>query len=171
MLIKNILGQKMSNNMHNKLKYFLAIYWVIAFEIISYGMGLIIRSNMDWYKLLNKSIITPPDYIFQTVWIILYAVLAWSAYLLYREREKVKIKQILLLFFLQMLSNCSWTPIFFGLHKINIALGILILTISLTSYILIQSISYCRIVFYLLLPYFCWLLFACHLNLMICILN
>lgn len=92
MLIKNVLGQKMSNNMHNKLKYFLAIYWVIAFEIISYGMGLITRSNMDWYKLLNKSIITPPDYIFQTVWIILYAVLAWSAYLLYRERKKVKIK-------------------------------------------------------------------------------
>lgn len=161
----------MSNNMYNKLKYFLAIYWVIAFEIISYGMGLITRSNMDWYKLLNKSIITPPDYIFQTVWIILYAVLAWSAYFLYREKKKVKIKQILLLFFLQMLSNYSWTPIFFGLHKINIALGILILTISLTSYILIQSISYCRIVFYLLLPYFCWLLFACYLNLMIYILN
>jgi len=157
--------------MNNKLKYFLAIYWVIAFEIISYGMGLITSSNMDWYKLLNKSIITPPDYIFPTVWTILYAVLAWSAYLLYREREKAKIKQILFLFFLQMLFNWSWTPIFFGLHKINIALGILILTISLTSYILIQSVSYCRIVFYLLLPYFCWLLFACYLNLMICILN
>lgn len=161
----------MSNNMNNKLKYFLAIYWVVAFEIISYGMGLITRSNMDWYKLLNKSIITPPDYIFPTVWTILYAVLAGSAYLLYREREKAKIKQILFLFFLQMLFNWSWTPIFFGLHKINIALGILILTISLTSYILIQSVSYCRIVFYLLLPYFCWLLFACYLNLMICILN
>lgn len=157
--------------MNNKLKYFLAIYWVIAFEIISYGMGVITRSNMDWYKLLNKSILTPPGYIFSTIWIILYAVLAGSAYLLHRERKKAKIKQILLLFFLQMLFNWSWTPIFFGLHKINIALWILILTISLTSYILIQSVSYCRVVFYLLLPYLCWLLFACYLNLMICILN
>lgn len=161
----------MSNNLNNKLKYLPAIYWVIAFEIISYGTGLITRNNMDWYKLLNKSIITPPDYIFPTVWTILYSILAGSAYLLYREREKAKITQILLLFFLQMLFNWSWAPIFFSLHKINIALGILILTISLTSYILIQSINYYRIVFYLLLPYFCWLLFACYLNLMIYILN
>lgn len=51
MMIKNVSGQKMSNNMYNKLKYFLAIYWVIAFEIISYGMGLITRSNMDWYNI------------------------------------------------------------------------------------------------------------------------
>ena len=157
--------------MNNKLKYFPAIYWITTFEIISYGMGLITRSNMDWYKLLDKSIITPPGYIFSIVWTILYAFLGWCAYLLYSKRKNKKIKQMLFLFLLQILFNWSWIPIFFGLHNVNMAFGILILTISLTLCILIKSFSYWQAVASVLIPYFCWLLFACYLNLMICILN
>jgi benzodiazapine receptor len=161
----------MSRKIKDKFKYFAVIYWIIGFEIISYSMGLITRNNMDWYKLLNKSALTPPGYIFSVVWVMLYVTLAISSYLLYQKKEEAKIRQILFLFLLQMLCNWIWTPIFFGLHQIQIALGILMLTILLTAYIMMQSLKYYRIITYILLPYFLWLLFAAYLNGMVYILN
>ena len=161
----------MSRKIKDKFKYFAVIYWIIGFEIISYSMGLITRNNMDWYKLLNKSALTPPGYIFSVVWVMLYVTLAISSYLLYQKKEDTKIRKILFLFLLQMLCNWIWTPIFFGLHQIQIALGILMLTILLTAYIMMQSLKYYRIITYILLPYFLWLLFAAYLNGMVYILN
>ena len=154
-----------------KLKSLSVIYWIASFEIISYSMGLLTRNNMEWYKLLNKSILTPPAYIFPIVWTILYAILAVSGYFIYIKRSSREIKPFFILFLIQMLFNWSWTPVFFGMHKPNVALAILFLTISCTCYMLIRAIHSYRIIFYLLLPYFCWIVFAGYLNLVICISN
>ncbi len=155
----------------NKFKSLSIIYWIVSFEVISYFMGLITRNNMEWYKLLEKSSLTPPSYIFPIVWTILYAILAVIGYFLYIERHKVEIKPIALLFFIQMLFNWLWTPLFFGLHEPNIALLFLFSTIFFTGFILTKTINSYKPIFYLLLPYFCWIIFAGYLNLVICILN
>jgi len=145
--------------------------WISSFEIISYCMGLITRNNMDWYRLLNKSILTPKGYVFSIIWTILYVLLAISGYLLYKTRDKKEIRHLSYIFLIHMLFNWIWTPVFFGLHKLNLALVILVITILLTSYLVIRSFRYYKLVFYLLLPYFCWILFACYLNFVICIIN
>ena len=153
------------------LNSFQAIFWVITFETISYFMGLITRDNMHWYGLLQKSILTPKGYVFSIIWPILYVLLAISGYLLYQSRDKREIKQLSSIFLIHMLFNWIWTPVFFGLHQLNLALVILVITIILTTYIMIRSFKYCRSVAYLLLPYLCWILFAGYLNFVICIIN
>ncbi len=150
---------------------FQIIPWIISFEAISYFMGFITRNNMEWYKLLEKSALTPPAYIFTIVWTILYAMLAVVGHFLYVNKSRVEIKPISILFLIQMLYNWIWTPVFFGLHKPEIALVILLLTIFFTFRILIKTVEFYRPQFYLLLPYFGWILFAGYLNQVICILN
>jgi tryptophan-rich sensory protein len=160
-----------TNNQNKLNPVFKATCGIITFEIISYCLGLITRNNMDWYNLLNKSILTPKGYVFSIVWTILYAFLAISGYFLYRRKDREEIRKIYYIFILQMLFNWIWTPVFFGLHQLNLALVILVITILLTSYIMIRSFRCYRLVFYMFLPYLCWILFAGYLNFVICIIN
>lgn len=155
----------------NKINFLSLIVWIVSFELVSYYMGLISRGNRGWYGLLEKSILTPPGYVFSIVWPLLYISLAVTGYFLYQKISISKIKQIFFLFILQMIFNWSWSLVFFGLQEAKIAFGILLIIFILTSYILIKSFDFYRIIFYLLLPYFFWMIFAGYLNLIICILN
>jgi benzodiazapine receptor len=160
------------NNNQNKLSIiFEATCWILTFEMISYFMGHITRNNMDWYRLLNKSILTPPAYIFPIMWTILYSILAIVGYFLYIKRDIKEIRHIFYIFLVQMILNWSWTPVFFGLHKLNLAFLILLITILFSSYIMIRSFRHYRLVFYMFLPYLSWILFAGYLNFVICIIN
>lgn len=60
-------------------KYLQPFIWIFAFQLISYGIGLVTRSNMDWYQALEKTPVNPPDLAFPIVWTILYVLLAIAA--------------------------------------------------------------------------------------------
>jgi len=113
----------MENITNKKHKYCMALYWILVFEIISYGIGIITKDNIEWYRMLNKPGITPPEIVFPIIWTILYAILGLAGYFLYNEMYRKEIKPILILFLFQMIINWSWTPIFFGTHYYSVALG------------------------------------------------
>jgi tryptophan-rich sensory protein len=72
----------------------------------------------------------------------------------------------------QMLLNFSWSVVFFGLQKPKISLIIIFGMIVLTAYLLWISWGKKRMVaFWMLLPYFLWILFAMYLNFYIVIKN
>jgi len=126
-------------------------------------------STMDsvstWYADLAKPSFNPPDWAFGVVWPILYVMMGLAAFLIWNmgiinKRTKVALG----LFVFQLVLNCLWTPIFFGLHMMGLALVEIIL---LWVVILLTIVAFWRIskpASYLLIPYILWVSFAIVLN-------
>ena len=111
-----------------------------------------------WYEYLNKSKLTPPDWVFGVVWPILYVLIGLSMYFNKPQKDDIK---LITFFSLQMFFNLIWTTIFFKLQMPRLALFDLFLTLLFTILYFIESIDLSK---YLLIPYILWLLLAFYLN-------
>ncbi len=127
--------------------------------------------NTIWYDNLIKPVLNPPSWIFSPVWIILYGTIL-AALILYTikisDRNKL---EGYIYFIVQMILNLAWSPIFFYLHNIGLALIVIIL---LDIAILINIIKFhkvSKLSGLILIPYFLWVLFATYLNISFFILN
>lgn len=118
----------------------------------------------DWYKKLNKSSLTPPDYVFGIVWPILYIMIFTSIILNLYNNNKYCLNCPITFFILQLVFNLIWTTIFFTYKKILLGLIDLFLVILFT---IIYMTKVNGLSLYLMIPYICWLLLAFYLNLYI----
>jgi len=151
---------KIKNN-----KYIALIIFVIALITIGSIIGLTTQSSVDtWYKTLNRSSLTPPDYVFGIAWTMLYAIIATSGWLIWQAKSCPQTPLIKKLFIAQLLLNWIWAPIFFNYHAIDTALICLCLMIICVSMIILKTYKTIHIASLLLIPYLLWLLFAGHLN-------
>jgi benzodiazapine receptor len=129
-------------------------------------------SVKTWYADLSRPSFTPPDWAFGVVWPILYVMMGISAFLIWsRGIDKRQVRVALGLFILQLVLNGLWTPIFFGLHMIALALVDIVL---LWAAILMTILAFWRIsktAAYLLIPYILWVSFAIVLNATLWFLN
>ena len=67
--------------------YIKLIIWIISLILIGSVLGNLTKSSVDtWYQALNRSPLTPPDYIFGVAWSILYAMIAVSGWLIWEEK-------------------------------------------------------------------------------------
>jgi translocator protein len=120
--------------------------------------------NNNWYKNLNKSSLTPPNWVFGIVWPILYTLLAISFIFTFTSKKCKGLCTPLKFFIIQMILNLSWTTIFFkyNLPIISLIVIILIIFFTILTYKSMSSIN--KFASYLLLPYLFWLCFATYLN-------
>jgi len=129
-------------------------------------------SISTWYADLSKPSFTPPDWAFGVVWPILYVMMGISAFLIWNKGIGSKQARVALgLFILQLILNSLWTPIFFGLNMMALALVEIVL---LWVAILITIFAFWRIsktAAYLLIPYILWVSFAIVLNAALWYLN
>ena len=129
------------------------------------GSFVTMDSITTWYADLSRPSFTPPDWAFGVVWPILYVMMGISAFLIWeRGINNSQVKMALRFFALQLVLNGIWTPIFFGLHMISIALvEIVLLWVSiLLTIIVFWRIS--KLSAFLLFPYILWVSFAVVLN-------
>jgi tryptophan-rich sensory protein len=118
-----------------------------------------------WYADLAKPFFAPPNWTFGVVWPILYAMMGLSVFMIWRRGTTERQVRIALgLFALQLALNGLWTPIFFGLRMIALALIEIVL---LWMAILVTILAFWRVsktAACLLLPYLAWVGFAIALN-------
>jgi len=123
-------------------------------------------SDFSWYVSLNKPSFNPPSWVFGPVWTILYIMIGLAAVNIFKG-ETLYPK---LLFIIQFILNLLWSPLFFYLQRIGLALcDIAFLVISLA--LLIYNIRNQGYTFSLLMPYFLWVVFAAFLNYTIYVMN
>ena len=148
------------------------VIWILVFEGIGLILGLLTNHHIHtWYDGLNKSNLTPPAVVFSIVWPILYACLAITGWVLWRQRSKPEIRPTLYCYIAQLLMNWAWTPLFFQLHWIGFSffwIWMLTFLTLITIYLMKKNNNR---LFFLLIPYFVWLLFATYLNGIIWVLN
>lgn len=117
-----------------------------------------------WYDNLNKSSLTPPNYVFSIVWPLLYTLLAISFIFTYTSKKCKGICKPLKFFILQLILNLMWTTIFFKFKYIVTAFLIILVIIIITYYTFMLMMPVSKIAAYLLIPYLLWLCFASYLN-------
>ena len=127
--------------------------------------------NSLWYQLLNKSTLTPQSEVFVIVWPFLYILMAVSVYLYIKDGLTKEKTFSLWVFAIQLLLNLLWSPIFFVLHNVYLAFGVVILLLILVLWLIVLFHKTSKMAAYLLVPYFLWLIFAAYLNFEIIRLN
>jgi len=102
------------------------------------------------------------------VWTALYIMMGIAfARLITAKQKNVT---LIILFITQFIFNLAWSPFFFYLHNISLALFDIALLWSTILIFMILSIKQ-RLVFFLFLPYIMWVSFAFALNFSLYILN
>ncbi|MCS5712264.1 TspO/MBR family protein [Candidatus Berkiella aquae] len=121
-----------------------------------------------WYRTLIKPTFNPPSWIFAPTWIVLYIMMGIALGILWEQRKKHI--RLLYLFGLQFILNVCWSPMFFLMHRIDLALYVLILLWITIFTFLYQARRICSAVL-LLIPYALWVSFALILNISFYMLN
>ena len=93
--------------------FMLFIFILICFSAA--GIGSIFTSPAigDWYKILKKPSLNPPNWIFGPVWSILYLTMAIAAWLIWKEGGFTRHSREFVIFGIQLLLNIAWSVIFF----------------------------------------------------------
>jgi benzodiazapine receptor len=124
------------------------------------------------YAQLSRPSFTPPNWTFGVVWPILYVMMGISAFLIWNvgiDRRQVRVA--LGVFALQLILNGLWTPIFFGLHLIGLALVEIVMMWIAIFMTILTSWRVSKPAALLLLPYILWVSFAVVLNASLFLLN
>ena len=117
-----------------------------------------------WYEALAKPTWTPPNWIFGPVWTLLYILMAVAAWLVWRRYGFKKARTALVLFLVQLVLNALWSYLFFGIHRIELALLDIALLWLLILAVTIVFWGKERLAGFLMLPYLAWVGFAACLN-------
>ena len=119
---------------------------------------------VTFFQALRKPPGTPPPAAFGPAWGTLYLLMGVAAWLVWREGLTRQSALALGLFMAQLTLNFAWSLIFFGQHRLGVALleiAVLWLTILLT---IVAFWRVRRAAGALLLPYLAWVSFATYLN-------
>ena len=134
------------------------------------GALFTIKAIPTWYAFLNKPSFSPPNWIFGPTWLTLYLLMGIAVYLNWIRKNK-QAKLNVRLFFIHLFFNFIWTPVFFGLHNLFLAL-IIIVIIWIMIILMIKNFwKVSKISSLLLIPYLIWVSFASILNYFVWRLN
>ena len=123
-----------------------------------------------WYDNLQRPYLSPPDWIFLPVWSVLYFTMLIAILLyIFKPAENKEIGYVY--FILQLIFNLLWTPAFFYMQNIILALVIIIFLDVFVFLTIKKFYSVSKLSGLILVPYFIWILFATYLNIGYLILN
>ena len=124
----------------------------------------------DVYKTLNKPPLSPPGIVFPIVWTTLFVLMGISIYRVMMTKSD-KRSEARLIYFIQLIVNALWTPIFFGFKQYFLGFLWVLMLIVLVITMLLIFFKIDKISAYINIPYLAWLLFASYLSFGIFVLN
>ncbi|KGD86557.1 MULTISPECIES: TspO/MBR family protein [Rhizobium/Agrobacterium group] len=144
---------------------------LFLFLALVLGGGLVIgfvTAPGAWYAPLSKPPFNPPSWVFAPVWTALYIMIAIAGWRVWRGgRSRAPMK----LWWVQLVLNFAWSPIFFSAHCTDIALGVIVLLLITIIGFIVISWQRDKIASLLFAPYAAWVAFASVLNGAIWLLN
>jgi translocator protein len=129
-------------------------------------------SVTTWYTTLDKPWFTPPGSIISAVWIILFALMGLSLFLIWQKGISSTNSKIALgVFACQLLVNILWSYAFFGLQSPLAAIIVIVFLWLLILQCIIRFWHISKYAAMLLVPYILWVSFAAFLNYTLWMLN
>lgn len=122
----------------------------------------------EWYAELNKPVFNPPAWLFGPVWTVLYILISIAGW---RVWERDPTSRPMQLWWVQLVLNFLWTPIFFTGHQVGAALVVILLLLAAIVGFITTAWRQHRVPAWLFVPYGAWVMFASILNGSIWMLN
>jgi translocator protein len=158
----------------NTIKKVICLVFAIGICLLAGYIGSMYStpSIPTWYAGLQKPDLTPPSWLFASVWTALFLLMGISLYLILQAGiSKGEVFVGLLLFILQLGLNIGWSFLFFSMHTPFFAFMCLIALLAFLLCTIIQVSRFSIIGAALLIPYLLWISFAAYLNYAIMVLN
>ena len=128
------------------------------------GRSVPVGDESSWYRALAKPAVTPPGWVFPVAWTTLYVLIGLALAVVLHARGAKGRGVAVALFAAQFLLNLAWTPVFFGAHRVEVALGVIAAMLLLA---IATTLAFGRIrpvAAWLMVPYLVWISFAGVLN-------
>lgn len=117
-----------------------------------------------WFDGLTKPGFMPPGWTFGLVWTLLYVLLGLALALILAQPPSDRRRNALILFFVQLALNFSWSSIFFAAHDIRLAAVVIFVMLAIAAAAAGQFFRLRPLAGALMLPYLAWLCFAAALT-------
>lgn len=141
------------------------LYSALLVLLTAYVSSFFTQQGLStWYGEVDKPVIVPVDIVFSIVWSILYGlmIVAFSRVLSHRKHEHFL--QAKSLFISQLVLQMIWCFLFFSKQEVVFALIVLIYL----DFVVYKMLRVFKMInktsFYIMIPYFMWLLYATILN-------
>jgi benzodiazapine receptor len=143
---------------------------LLLFLVLVVGGGLAIGYLTlpgEWYAGLVKPSFNPPNWVFAPVWTVLYILIAIAGWRVW-DHELTVPQQF---WWAQLVLNFLWSPTFFGLQQMGLALVVIVLLLLAILGFILASWKSEQTSALLFLPYLVWVAFATLLNASLWMLN
>lgn len=150
-----------------------ALFVVPVVMFLGYLSGTISGSTEEnrWYQTLIKPDVQPPGWVFGVVWPTLYFLMGLAFAMILHARGARDRTIAIVLFVSQFLINLTWSPVFFGQHKVSTAFFIILAMIGTAIATTFVFGRIRKAAAWLMVPYLVWISFAAILNFQIDKLN
>ena len=148
-----------------KIQFKWVLFWVLLSEAVGFMAGFLSREGTQVYsQLVNKPPLSPPQWLFPVVWVVLYALMGIGAGLVMSRGRSAQRDQALNLMVAQLVVNFFWPLLFFNAAAYGLAFFWLLLLLVLVLWMTREFAKLSQLAAKLQIPYILWLLFAAYLN-------
>ncbi|MCR4645035.1 MAG: tryptophan-rich sensory protein [Oscillospiraceae bacterium] len=153
------------------IKWVELLIYVISAELVGALSGIASGGNFgEFYQSLQQPPFAPPGWLFPIAWVLLYALMGISAYLIHMA-GRPQSGNALKLYWIQLAVNFLWSPVFFRFHSLGGAAVVILVLLLLVTVMAVWFWRIRRSAGLLNIPYVLWTAYASYLTLGILKLN
>ncbi|KAK9817033.1 hypothetical protein WJX72_008690 [[Myrmecia] bisecta] len=122
------------------------------------------RDVQSWYKQLRKPSWQPPEWVYGAAWPLMYTMMGTAAWMVTQHGGVWGQQWPTFLYTLQLALNLAWPVLFFGMHRLDLALVdscalMLAIAATMRAFNRVEPLTATMLV-----PYLLWTAFATVLN-------
>ena len=151
----------------NDLKYLIASLFIAYIPALIGGVVTSPAVSSGWYETLIKPSFSPPSFVFGPVWTVLYFLIGLSLFFVWRTAQSEKRDLAIQVFFVQLLVNALWSPVFFGFQALGLSVFVILALLCTIVWTMVVFSRIHTVAMYVLIPYVLWVGFASVLNIFI----
>ena len=135
---------------------------IVFAELVGAVSALFAGDFRGFYTEVIQPPFSPPAWVFPVVWTVLYASMGISSYMIYRS-DNYKNKSALIVYFIQLAVNFSWSIIFFRFRLLPAAAVVAVILTVLVGIMIYKFFSIRKKAGIFNIPYLLWMIFASYL--------
>ena len=146
------------------------LIFIVSAELTGALSRLLSGNSFEFFEILTKPPFSPPGWIFPIVWFILYALMGFAAYLIYKSDSKGR-NSALVIYWAQLFLNFLWSIVFFRFNLTGLSVAVILALLVIVTFMIFKFGKINTKAAAINIPYLLWLLYASYLNIGILSLN
>ena len=156
----------------NKHKLPSLLFYIITAELVGGISALITGSFSDFFVKYQKPPLLPPAWVFPVVWVILFALMGYSAFLISQSNTPSNTKRkAMSVYLIQLFFNFWWSILFFKAELLWVSVIDIVILLILIAVMISVFYKTDKKAGLINIPYLLWVGFATYLNIATAVIN